>query len=180
MKRNRFYLGMSILALTATFVTGCKEPVQPVAPEADAELQTVQDAAWATYVITDIEQMCAFMGENELFNHFYTHVQGTPPLNQVSVERNTQAKDLRMLFNDTRCVDGLFRQGTVFVRYEFDPVRKPGANPNAEYYDEYGFVAQLSLLNYRVDGWIVENYDPRFPAYIYNEIESLPYDPKTT
>ncbi len=180
MKRNRFYLGMSILALTATFVTGCKDPVQPVAPEADAELQSVQDAAWATYVITDVEQMCAFMGENELFNHFYTHVPGTPVLNQVSVERNTQAKDLRMLFNDSRCVDGRFRQGTVFMRYGFDPAISPGANPNSEYYDEYGFAGQLSLLNYRVDGWIIENFDPKFPAYVYCELTAPKFDPKVT
>jgi hypothetical protein len=180
MKMNRFNLGMSLIALTATLITGCKEPVQPVAPEPDAELQSVLDATWATYVITDIDQMCAFMGENELFNMFYIHVPGTPPLNQVTVERNTEDKNLRMLFNDSPCLDGRMRQGTVFMRYGFDPIRKPGANPNSEYYDEYGFSGQLSLLNYRVDGWLVENFDTKYPAYVYCELEAPKFDPKVT
>jgi hypothetical protein len=190
MRKKRFFPGYTFVVFTLILLTGCKKtdappvtpetPATPSDPESSKEVQTALDIAWATYVITDIEQMCAFMAENELFNTFYTHLPGTPPLNQVTVERNVQAKDLRALFNDSPCLDGRMRQGTIFMRYTFDPVRRPGANPNSEYYDEYGFSGQLSLLNYRVDGWRVENYDPRFPAYVYNEMKGIPFYPKTT
>ena len=76
MKITKLTLGLSVLA-AAGLLLGCKKAEPNVPPVADTETQTAVDAAWATYVVTDIDMMCSFLGENECVNHFYIDVPGT-------------------------------------------------------------------------------------------------------
>jgi hypothetical protein len=83
-----------------------------------------------------------------------------------------------MSFFNTRCIDGRLRNGTVYMDYKYDPLNNPNANPNSEYYHEFGFAGKISLLNYRIDGWIVTQFNDAVPGYVYNLLETNQYDPK--
>jgi hypothetical protein len=149
---------------------GCKKPTPNVAPEPDTEVETAIDAAWATYVITDIDMICGFLGENELYKHFYVDIPGTASASSGTVDptRDPDSKTLNIAFFKTKCMDGRLREGTIFLDYKYDPLHNPGANPNSEYYHEYGFAGKISLEDYKVDGWKIDEFDPKFPGYIYN------------
>jgi hypothetical protein len=164
-------LGVSAVLATALTVA-CKEKVPNVAPEPDTETETAVDAAWATFVMTDIDMVVSFIAENDLFPKFYTHVPGTETANggTVSAQREPGPKQLNINFNNAKCMDGRMRKGEIFIEYKYEDINHQGGNPNSNYYHEYGFACKVSLNDYRVDGWLIDEYNPSFPAYIYNEL----------
>src|SRR5687768_4310137 len=105
MNMKKLTLGISLLASAVLFM-GCPKKVPNVPPVADTETQSAVDASWATYVITDIDQICAFMGEDRLLEHFYTPIPGTSTIQPI---RDEASKTLIMAFNKTRCIDGRLR-----------------------------------------------------------------------
>src|SRR5688572_21784595 len=121
-KMKKITLGFSVLALAMLFAVSCKKKEPNVEPVADMETQTAIDAAWATYVITDIDQICAFMGEDQLLKHFYTPDLSVSNSGTISAIRDTTAKALVMGFNKTKCIDGRLREGSVFMYYKMDPI----------------------------------------------------------
>lgn len=185
MKMKKIALGFSLLALTSLLVTCKKEKNVP--PEQDTETETAVQASWALYAVTDVEQMCAFMGENQLEGHFYDEIPGT---NTVSATRDTASKVLNMSFNNSSCVDGRFRSvGSVFMDYGYSTLDyikayydKYGVkDTKPRYYHEYGFLGRISLSNYVVDGWKVvtdSTVDSHFCGVVYNDMGKTDYDPK--
>lgn len=170
-----------LLMLSCAFVfMGCPKKEPNVEPEADTETETAVDAAWATYCVTDIDQICAFMGENQLLEHFYVPDAAVSTSGTITAVRDTNSKALIMGFNKTRCLDGKFREGSVFMYYKKDPISNPNANENSRYYRDFGFVGRISLSEYKVDGWLITLYDGAAPAYVYNLLKSKDYDPKNT
>src|SRR4051812_47651343 len=135
---NMKKVSQGLLMLSCAFIfMGCPKKEANVEPEIDKETGTALDAVWATYVVSDIEQICAFLGENVLTDHFYVAAAGSG--GTVTTVRDSGAKYLNMGFNKTTCVDGRFRDGTVIMNYQSDPVHNPRYNKNANYYRDYGF-----------------------------------------
>jgi len=170
MKMKRVTLGFSILVMASVFILSCGKRTANVAPEADTETQSSVYASWATFVVTDIDMACSFMGENLLLNHFYIEYPGSSSgaTGTVITVRDTVSQttggELRMAFNKTRCMDGRLRDGTIFMQFG------DSAHPNAKYMRSYDFAGRLRFSNYRVDGWLIDNADPHNPAYIFNTI----------
>ncbi|MDI1353550.1 MAG: hypothetical protein PSX36_01440 [bacterium] len=167
-------LGFALLTVAAVFVLGCKKPTANVEPVADTETQSAIDAAWATYVISDIDQVCGFIGENNFLSHFYVNVPGTQTVTGI---RDIDNKNLVMGWNKTMCVDGRLRDGSIFMGYKLDSISNPNTNLNSVYYREYGFVGRITFSEYKIDGWRVTLFDPAAPAYVYNKITTPQYDP---
>jgi hypothetical protein len=185
MKMKKVTLGFSILALSGMFILGCKKEPN-VAPIEDDEVQSSIDAVWATYVVSDLDMICSFLGENDYLNTFYKPVPANiygPNNGTMTPIRN--ANYLSMSWGvtptgeDTKCVDGRRRQGTVFMDYECDLASNPDCNPNANYYRIPGFTGKLSCSNYKIDGWIVELTNGAEPAIVYNRTKPYNYNPLT-
>jgi hypothetical protein len=145
--------GFSILAACAAF-PGCNKHESSVPPEPDIDTQTALDAAWMTYVVTDIDQMTAFIGVGEERSTFYAPVNTatvSPAGGDVEPYNDPSTTRLSMLFNRTHSRDGRFRTGEIRLRY--DPALRliPEANPNALYYHKYGFAGELTLSDYYID-----------------------------
>ncbi|MCC6370450.1 MAG: hypothetical protein IT236_05530 [Bacteroidia bacterium] len=183
MKMKRVTLGFSVLALTVIFAIACKKPTPNVVPEPDTEVQTAVDASWATFVVSDIETMCSFMGENNFLTHFYSEVPGTATGLQgtMTVTRDTNGRTLNMGFFKTSCIDGRFREGTVFMRYggfSADEIKAfiPRNKIDSRYTHSYGFGGFITLTDYKVDGWRIETVDG-VPAVLTNEMLDDKFDP---
>jgi hypothetical protein len=176
MKMKRVTLCLSLIA--AALITGCKKEPN-VVPEADTEVQSAIDVAFATYVITDIDMMCSFMGENTLLQHFFTAQPGTASgsTGTMTATRDTMNNSLAMSFNKTKCMDGRLRDGTVYMDWEdLDNI----ATNNDNYIRDFKYRGRLALLNYKVDGWIVDEYNEQAPAYIYNTLPGSDYSTSST
>jgi hypothetical protein len=178
MKIGKVTLGVSILALSL-FTLGCKKKEPNVEPVADTETQSAVDAAWATYVITDIDQICAFMGEDQFLSHFY--IPAVAGQNNYELVRDTSGKQKALTWRNgpVLCLDGRQREGSIFMYYKKDPISNPDANANSRYYRDFGFVGNLAFQDYKVDGWQVNLFNPAARAYIYNKMTTDKYDPTT-
>ena len=150
MKKNIFCFTF-LLASSFIFLSCSKEP--NVAPEADVELQSSIDASFANFIVTDIDMICSFIGENNFYPKFYLPVAGSPTfvvnvsvLGQISVS-----------FNKTKCADGRVRDGSIILVYKYDPTINPPNTLNTDYYRQFGFVGRVYFSSYKVDGWLVKN-----------------------
>jgi hypothetical protein len=184
MKTKKVKPAFAAIALSALFLTACngadpfhlkkKTNAEPVA---DTETQSSVEAMWATFVVTDIDQVCGCMGESLEAKNFYIALPGQATVAPI---RDINAKALIYGWNNTPCVDGHLRQGSIFMYYGPDPVKNPYANPNSVYYREFGFAGAIYFSEYKIDGWRISLYDPAAPAYVYNRLPNANYDPKTT
>jgi hypothetical protein len=164
---------LSVLAITVALFACDRSPFgrekKPnVAPEQDTETGTAADALWATYVVSDIDMIVSFITENDLYPKFYMHVPGSSTVSAQSGE--PYSREVNINFNNAKCRDGRIRSGEIFVEYNCSLTNHRGCNPNSRYYYDYGFACRVSLNDYRVDGWLIDEFDPQNPTYIYNEI----------
>ena len=95
--------------------------------------------------------ICSFIGENNFYPKFYIPVAGSPTF-EVNVATPGQ---ITVSFNKTKCADGRVRDGSIMLVFGYDPFFNPGNIPNTKYYRQYGFVGRVSLISYKVDGWLV-------------------------
>jgi len=181
MKSEKFYLAV---AAAAILFSACdRKPAQP--PVVDSETESSVEAVFANQMITDIHMMCAYLGERNYrdINAFYMPIPGS--FDPDATNGNVTAGDnngnmLYMGFNNTRCLDGKLRAGTIFMDYSIDVISNPGANPNSRYYRDYGFVGAISLTEYKVNGWRIKLYDDNARAYVYNRLTTNQYNPAVT
>jgi hypothetical protein len=166
---NRTYT-LAAGAAACLLFWGCPKRQANVPPQPDTEVETATDALWATFVMTDIHLITAYMAENDHAAHNFNYV--------VDFTRDPVWQSLNTSFVQTKCRDGILRDGTVFAEYGAASGQEPLVNPNAEYYHQYGFVARVSLSDYKVDGWLVDEYDPQYPGFVYNLLESNQWDPR--
>lgn len=180
---KRVTLGFSILAISAAFVVGCNKK-DNVAPVADTETQSAVYASFATYIASDIEQICSFLGEDQLLNNFYIDYPGTASINTgtYTARRDTDVvigtvkiKRLIALWNKTKCTDGFERDGTIFLDYD-----KNKNVPNANYTHSFGFKGEIRFSNYKVNGWLIELADPANPLIFENTLPSATFNPTLT
>jgi hypothetical protein len=180
MKIKKLTLRLSILTFSVILLTACPKPDPSPEPVADTEVESAIDVSFANYIMTDVDMICSFLGENSLYQHFYVNVPGTeaPPTGTFTPIRDTGAKALVMAFNKTKCMDGRLRDGSVAMYYGKDETN-PNANDNSKYYRDFGFVGKFSLSEYKVDGWLIKPYSGA-KAYVYNKLTTDKYDPKQT
>ncbi len=150
MKMTKITLGFSILATAGLLVVGCNKKAN-VAPEADTEFQSSIDASYATAVVTEIDDICGYLGEG------YTTANASYFSNAGSsgsvVYSQPSASVVAISYIGTvTCMDGKKRSGTVTLDYSAS-----SASTAAKYYRDAGFVGKVLLSNYVVDGWAVNN-----------------------
>jgi len=191
MKTIRIKPGL-LAAATIPFLMGCPKS-KNLAPELDTETESSVYTSFANYVISDIEMACSFMGENAYNTTFYHDYPGSASGNTgtVTVVRDNTGTmmpvngvllphdQLVMAWNNTRCLDGNFRgKGSIFM---YVPQLDMNGQPtNNRYCRDHGFQGRISLTNYKVNGWLIELYDPNAPAYLYNTLESPSYSNAST
>lgn len=169
----------AILVATSLLFTDCEKRVPNKPPVPDTEVQSALDAAWATYVVTDIVMMCGYMGENELLATPYQAVEGTSASNTVAPVRDPVDKHLSTVFNQTRCTDGRFRHGEIRMNYAYDKENNPYANPNSNYFHDFGFAGELSLSDFRTDSFLITMGPVNSPerGYVINLLQNYEFDP---
>lgn len=173
---NIIFSGILILSS----LNSCKKGV-PSTPEPtpdpytyNAELQSAKDISFATFAISDLDMMCSFVGENAFLNHFYKEVPGT---SAMAANRDDYQKTLAIGFGKTSCIDGYLRDGSVFLSYSYDPNYNSAANPQSNYYRDYGFAGRLALGQYILNDWKIELFDASKHPHIVNRVSSVGYDP---
>ncbi|MDI1353551.1 MAG: hypothetical protein PSX36_01445 [bacterium] len=153
-----------------------KKPSPAQAPVADKEFQSSIDATFATLLVSDIEMIGSFTGEGIEYPNFYnqspasyvTSTQGTlTPITDIASKYHFTA------FNRTLCYDGHMRDGTVNLRYE-------NSTQHANYYRDYGFYGEITLSDYKVDGWLIRTVPNGAPCKVYNQLNGANYDPTQT
>lgn len=169
-----------ICILILSSLNSCKKK-EPSTPEPtpdpytySADLQSAKDISFATFAISDLDMMCGFVGENTFLNHFYKEIPGT---SAMSASRDYSQKILAIGFNKTNCIDGYLRDGSVFLSYGYDPIYNTNANPQSDYYRDYGFSGSLVVNEYKLNDWKIELFDVNKTAHIVNSVSSLGYDP---
>lgn len=180
MKIGKLSLGAAVLALIL-MSPGCKKKEANVEPVADTETQTAVDAMWATFLITDVDQLCGFMGEDQFTENFYTPSAAADGVNyQVIRDTTGRQKAVTWRNGPILCKDGRKREGSLFMYYKKDAISNPDANANSRYYRDFGFVGNLAFQDFKVDGWQINLYDPANRAYVYNKMTTDKYDPTST
>jgi hypothetical protein len=164
---------LSIALLSAAWILfcGCPKKKPNVPPEPDTDLQSSVDVSNALFAITDVEMIAAFIAEND-DARFYTPSPDANP-NNYTKKHSLANQTLFAAFVDVKCLDGKKRSGTVAMDYS-------NSTNHAYRYHDYKFAGQLSLLDYRQDGWLIRNYPLNQPCYVYNQISTLPFNPAAT
>lgn len=193
MKTNKFALSLLTLGFSTALIFSCKKP-NNVAPVADTETQSAIDAVWATFALTDIEQICAFTGEDQKLTHFYREIPGSfNPANNtgsMTVVRDTTNKNINVAFNKTRCYDGRFREGSVFMFFSYDkdydrfrtiPENANNVgNINYKYMHDGGFIGRISLQDYKVDDWQIDVIQTKYVRAVVANLMSDAYTISST
>jgi hypothetical protein len=180
MKMKRVIAAFTVLLVSSVAILSCKKETPNVAPEPDTEVQTAREASFAFNAITDIDMVCSYIAENQFYTNSYVDVKPdplTPTNGSITANRDTFATYVVMSWYKTQCVDGKFREGSVFLRYNYDPTLFPNQNRNSRYYREAGFAGKFTLTDYYVDGWKIENVSG-VPAYVYNLQTSSAFNPR--
>jgi hypothetical protein len=145
-------------------------PPPPPDPYAySSDLQSSKDMVFAMNTLSDVEMLCAFIGENQMFPAFYG--PAGPNAGSWAITRDTLSRYMLVAYNNALCKDGKTRDGTVAFDYS-------ASNANAKYYRNYDFFCRVMFMNYEVDGWKI-NTDSA-GAYIRNNLSSANFNPSTT
>lgn len=179
---KKITLSFSILAVSAMFFIGCKKKVTPEAPVADTELQSSIDVSYALFSFLDAEQIGSFISDNSDPKFYYPAAGATGTVFPVA---DTSFPTISFGFNQTACLDGRFRDGTVNVIRVVDRTLNPLANANSRYYRSVGYSERLALLGYVVDGWRIvtvnaDGIEDGQNVIVTNALTSDNYSPATT
>lgn len=162
-------------------VTTLEETTPSSDPYYSADLQSSKDITTAVYIISDIEMICSFLGENTAPNSFYNEAAGS---NTVSYSRNESTRLASMTFNKTTCNDGKKRDGTVSMNFAAPPPPPdvppppPGAGPL--FTRDAGYIGKISFKAYTVDDWKVELFYADTPMFLFNTLPAPDYNTATT
>ncbi len=158
-----------LTVLIVPFLYACPKAKSPVPAEPDTEVQSAIDASYATFLISDIEMVCGFVGDGDLTPDFYLN---TPETNNTVIAVSPSPDILVTNFNNIQCLDGMKREGSIFLD-------RSNTNPNARYYRNYEFHGRITLSEFKVNGWLIKTVDG-IPCHIYNQLSSPTYDPSKT
>ncbi len=154
-------------------IAGCKkkEPgtAAPVNIVNDPGEQNVKEIFFATHLVTDLDMLLAFPGDNDHKQTFYTGFPAST--NTVTYVRKEYDAYFFASFNNVLCLDGKTRNGTLYVSFG-EPFRV-----FAPYFHQYNYKAHVKFINFSVDGWKVELIDTTQTFYIASEMPSNAFNP---
>lgn len=168
---KRITLGFSILAFSTAFVFSCKTE-KDVEPTPDTEVQSAVYASYATYLVSDIDMICSFLGEDKKDKTFYSMYPGTTQTVITVRDTSGTVDQLVMAWNATRCMDGNLRDGSVFMYV--DQIQ------NKRYSRDFGWIGKIRFENYKVNGWKIQTFDSGAFVYMSNTLPSANYDQTAT
>lgn len=152
MNMKKITLGCSILVAGMLFIIGCNKKTN-VAPEQDMEFQSSKDASFANSIITEIDIIASYLGENLLSSGYFSKISAN---GSITTNRDTLNKKLTVIYSGSvTCRDGKKRNGSIIVDYS-----PSNATFGSKFYRDAGFVAKVTLNNYWVDGWFVNGAAP--------------------
>jgi len=150
---KKITLGCSVLLAAVLIIAGCNKKTNPE-PEQDKEFQSSVDVAHANSTVADLEIICSYMGENLLLSSYFVPAPGST--GTIITSRDTANNQLTVTFSSSvTCKDGKKRNGTIVMTYSSIPL----AN-GAKFYRQPSFVASVTLNNYWVDGWWMDDVTP--------------------
>lgn len=199
MNMKKLTYALSLFAIGGMLFTSCKRTAN-VEPEQDTETSTAVDASWALFAVTDMEMMCAYLGENQLGLANIYRQNTTIPIDPaigggtVTATRNLENEELNIAFDKSACMDGRVRSGTVFMGYKYSEedwlkayYKLAGIDRDYKprFYHEYGFLGRMSLSDYKVDKWTIvrDSTAPRYGAFTavtWCDMGQTNYNPKVT
>jgi hypothetical protein len=157
MKMKKIIIGCSVLFAAAMVIVGCNKKTNPE-PVQDKEFQSSKDAVFANSVAADLEIICSYMGENLLYSAYFFPAPGTAPGSTISIVADTTSSSPKLevtYTNSVTCRDGKKRNGTITMKYSSIPT-----TDGAKFYRQPSYNATVTLNNYWVDGWLIDDVTP--------------------
>lgn len=147
------------LAAGMVFFSCKKEP--NVAPAVDTEVQTAIDASYATFLVSDVEMICSWIGEDasDGVQKFYVADSTKNTGGSVVVIRNNFTNRISINYNNTYCMDGRVRDGSLLLFFKEPIHAQYPMTGNENYIRDYNFSGRITCEEYKVDGWLVDNVD---------------------
>lgn len=174
MNMKKITLGCSLLFTAVLFLAGCNKKVNE-APVQDMEFQTSKDATFANSLITEIEIIASYLGEGYTQSTLFFSPAPTPtalPSGSITTNHDPAAKSYSVTYTGSvTCRDGKKRNGTIILDYS-----QSSSTFSATSYRDAGFVGKVSLVNYWVDGIVI---DDATPFVIKNNVP-FGYNPAST
>lgn len=172
MKKILYSFGFLTLVLMS-FQNCKKESEQIDTPDPytySGDLSTAKNITSVSFVVSDLEMLCGFLGDFDLFPDFYLPISDSTGI--VNVSQDTSAKKITIKYNKTKCVDGKTRSGSVLLDYS-------GSAYGSLIYRNPGFTTKVTLSNYEVDDWKIALSDQTKPIIITNQLTNSQFNPQT-
>ncbi|HQQ93526.1 MAG TPA: hypothetical protein PLQ93_03150 [Bacteroidia bacterium] len=150
--------GIAFFALSLGLFLACKKEPN-VAPTPDTELQTSIDASYATFLASDVEMVASVMGEDASGSKAQFYEPAANSTGTTTVIRNVQTNRFSYTFNNTLCKDGHLRDGSVWMYFKETAYAVNPITGNENYTRDYNFTGRITLEEYKVDGWLIDNKD---------------------
>lgn len=158
MKKHSVLICTTLVASWVLFSCTKKPNVPPVA---DTEVKTSLDVAFATQIVSDIEMICSFIGEDHSVG--YQTIYGPVPASLHSFSVIRAGNRISINYNNTLCQDGKVRDGSVWLYFKETEYASHPLTGNENYMHDYNFTGRITLEEYKVNGWLIDNKDYENP-----------------
>lgn len=161
MKNKNFTIGLTLLLASAFFLTDCTKGKKNEPPSPDYEFESTIEMNRMQIILSDIHEICAVTSAGSYssllpwMSHTpMTTLQGTNTINSVAATVGATVLpsplNFEATFNNTIGKDGHVRNGKlIFYAGATTTV------PACEYYDQPGWTAVVSAVNYSIDDYTV-------------------------
>ena len=151
---NKLFSGLIVFGIGTFIAFSCAKPNE-YTESADTETQSSIDIAWAVHILSDIDMIASFYGENNLYKSFYNPAPDSDPATGTLVATRDGGR-VTMSFanapNVTKCLDGASRSGEIYLYYQNDDNK----DPNAKYFHDPNFVGVIASSGYAINDYKVE------------------------
>src|SRR5688572_18208292 len=157
---KKLNLGISAALVAGMVFFSCKKEPN-VAPAVDTEVQTSIDATYATFLVSDVEMICSWIGEDASFGaqKFYIADTTRNTGGAAIIIRSSSNNRVTINYNNTLCMDGRLRDGTLYLIFKEQIHSQYPLTGNENYIRDYNFTGRITCEEYKVDGWLVDNTD---------------------
>ncbi|MFN7912925.1 MAG: hypothetical protein ACK5QC_13980 [Bacteroidota bacterium] len=140
---KKINLGITAFAAVAIIFTGCGKKNTSPEPTADTKFESTIDAAYANAVVTEVEDIAAYLADdNTPSSKLFANAGSSGTISYTTVPGSAYA----IAYNGTvTCIDGRKRSGVVSVNFSSAPA-------NSKSYRKPGYRATVTLTGYEVDG----------------------------
>ncbi|MCA0431008.1 MAG: hypothetical protein LCH32_10975 [Bacteroidetes bacterium] len=140
---KKINLGISAVAALAIMFTACGKKNTSPEPTADTKFESTIDAAYANSIVTELEDIAAYLGdENTNSSKLFANAGSSGSVTYTNVPGAYYA----IGYNGTvSCIDGKTRSGEIKIDYTTAP-------SNSKAYRKPGYKATVTLTNYMVNG----------------------------